>query len=293
MIAEGGRAMAQSVEIFEMGPRDGLQNEKRAIPVAEKIALVDCLSRAGFRRIEVASFVSPKWVPQMAGSSEVLAGIKRAPGVSYAALTPNMRGYQDAVAAKADEIAVFAAASEGFSKANINATIAESIERFVPILEAAKEIELPVRGYVSCVTDCPYDGATPPEKVAEVAERLFDLGCYEVSLGDTIGQGRPETIGKMLSAVTKRVPVSHLAGHYHDTAGRALDNIEASLEMGLRVFDAAVGGLGGCPYAPGAAGNVATEAVQERLVSLGYETGLDRDVLVAAAEMAQAMRSDR
>ncbi|WP_039966731.1 hydroxymethylglutaryl-CoA lyase [Roseobacter sp. MED193] len=285
--------MAQSVEIFEMGPRDGLQNEKRAIPVEEKIALVDCLSRAGFRRIEVASFVSPKWVPQMAGSSEVLAGITRAPGVSYAALTPNMRGYQDAVAAKADEIAVFAAASEGFSKANINATIAESIERFVPILEAAKEIELPVRGYVSCVTDCPYDGATPPEKVAEVAERLFDLGCYEVSLGDTIGQGRPETIGKMLSAVTKRVPVSHLAGHYHDTAGRALDNIEASLEMGLRVFDAAVGGLGGCPYAPGAAGNVATEAVQERLTALGYETGLDRDVLVAAAEMAQAMRSDR
>ncbi|EAQ46136.1 hydroxymethylglutaryl-CoA lyase [Roseobacter sp. MED193] len=293
MIAGGGRAMAQSVEIFEMGPRDGLQNEKRAIPVEEKIALVDCLSRAGFRRIEVASFVSPKWVPQMAGSSEVLAGITRAPGVSYAALTPNMRGYQDAVAAKADEIAVFAAASEGFSKANINATIAESIERFVPILEAAKEIELPVRGYVSCVTDCPYDGATPPEKVAEVAERLFDLGCYEVSLGDTIGQGRPETIGKMLSAVTKRVPVSHLAGHYHDTAGRALDNIEASLEMGLRVFDAAVGGLGGCPYAPGAAGNVATEAVQERLTALGYETGLDRDVLVAAAEMAQAMRSDR
>ncbi|OIQ43620.1 MAG: hydroxymethylglutaryl-CoA lyase [Roseobacter sp. MedPE-SWde] len=285
--------MAQSVEIFEMGPRDGLQNEKRAIPVEEKIALVDCLSRAGFRRIEVASFVSPKWVPQMAGSSEVLAGITRAPGVSYAALTPNMRGYQDAVAAKADEIAVFAAASEGFSKANINATIAESIERFVPILEAAKEIELPVRGYVSCVTDCPYDGATPPEKVAEVAERLFDLGCYEVSLGDTIGQGRPETIGKMLSAVTKRVPVSHLAGHYHDTAGRALDNIEASLEMGLRVFDTAVGGLGGCPYAPGAAGNVATEAVQERLTALGYETGLDRDVLVAAAEMAQAMRSDR
>lgn len=293
MIAGGGRAMAQSVEIFEMGPRDGLQNEKRAIPVEEKIALVDCLSRAGFRRIEVASFVSPKWVPQMAGSSEVLAGITRAPGVSYAALTPNMRGYQDAVAAKADEIAVFAAASEGFSKANINATISESIERFVPILEAAKEIELPVRGYVSCVTDCPYDGATPPEKVAEVAERLFDLGCYEVSLGDTIGQGRPETIGKMLSAVTKRVPVSHLAGHYHDTAGRALDNIEASLEMGLRVFDTAVGGLGGCPYAPGAAGNVATEAVQERLTALGYETGLDRDVLVAAAEMAQAMRSDR
>ncbi len=284
--------MSQSVEIFEMGPRDGLQNEKRAIPVLEKIALVDCLSKAGFRRIEVASFVSPKWVPQMAGSGEVLAGIQRVPGVSYAALTPNMRGYADAVAARADEIAVFASASEGFSRANINASIAESLERFKPILQAAAEIELPVRGYVSCVTDCPFDGPTVPEQVAQVAETLHQLGCYEVSLGDTIGQGRPETISKMLSAVTKRVPFTHLAGHYHDTAGRALDNIEASLDHGVRVFDAAVGGLGGCPYAPGAAGNVATEAVHDHLVGLGYETGLDRDVLVAAAELAQAMRSD-
>ncbi|KIC26336.1 MULTISPECIES: hydroxymethylglutaryl-CoA lyase [unclassified Leisingera] len=282
--------MGEFAEIFEVGPRDGLQNEKREIPVAEKVALTDCLSRAGFKRIEVASFVSPKWVPQMAGSAEVLAGINRAPGVRYAALTPNMRGYEDAVAAKADEIAVFASASEGFSKANINATIEESITRFLPILEAAKEIGLPVRGYVSCVTDCPYDGATPPQKVAEVAERLFSLGCYEISLGDTIGQGTPEAITAMLKAVTARVPAAQLAGHYHDTAGRALDNIEASLAQGVRVFDAAVGGLGGCPYAPGAAGNVATEAVHKRLTELGYNTGLNADVLEEAAALARAMR---
>ncbi len=282
--------MPKTVEIFEMGPRDGLQNETRAIPVSEKIALVDCLSLAGFRRIEVASFVSPKWVPQMAGSAEVLAGITRASGVSYAALTPNMRGYSDAVAAKADEIAVFASASEGFSKANINASIAESIERFKPILQAAAAINLPVRGYVSCVTDCPFDGPVDPDQVALVAETLHLMGCYEVSLGDTIGQGTPETISKMLSSVTKRVPVAQLAGHYHDTAGRALVNIEASLQQGLRVFDAAVGGLGGCPYAPGAAGNVATEAVQDHLSGLGYETGLDCAVLGRAAEMARAMR---
>ena len=288
---EGAGGMTQTVEIFEMGPRDGLQNEKREIPVAEKIALVDCLSEAGFRRIEVASFVSPKWVPQMAGSAEVLAGIRRAPGVSYAALTPNMRGYEDAVAAKADEIAVFASASEGFSKANINASIAESIERFKPIMEAAAAIGLPVRGYVSCVTDCPFDGATDPDQVALVAETLHLMGCYEVSLGDTIGQGTPDSISKMLTAATKRVPATQLAGHYHDTAGRALANIEASLDHGVRVFDAAVGGLGGCPYAPGAAGNVATEAVQDHLTALGYETGLDRAVLGRAAEMARAMRS--
>ncbi|QAX30167.1 hydroxymethylglutaryl-CoA lyase [Leisingera sp. NJS204] len=282
--------MAERVEIFEVGPRDGLQNEKREIPVAEKVALTNCLSRAGFSRIEVASFVSPKWVPQMAGSAQVLAGITRAPGVRYAALTPNMRGYEDAVAAKADEIAVFASASEGFSKANINATIEESITRFLPVLEAAKENGLPVRGYVSCVTDCPFDGATPPEKVAEVAERLYALGCYEISLGDTIGQGTPEAITAMLSAVTARVPAARLAGHYHDTAGRALDNIEVSLDQGVRVFDAAVGGLGGCPYAPGAAGNVATEAVHKRLTELGYDTGLDGNVLEKAAALARSMR---
>ena len=283
--------MAERVEIFEVGPRDGLQNEKREIPVSEKIALVDCLSRAGFSRIEVASFVSPKWVPQMAGSAEVLAGITRAPGVRYAALTPNMRGYEDALAAGADEIAVFASASEGFSQANINATIAESIERFVPILEAARHIDLPVRGYVSCVTDCPYDGPTPPAKVAEVADLLFSHGCYEISLGDTIGQGTPDSIARMLLAVREYVPATRLAGHFHDTNGRAIDNIDASLALGIRVFDAAVGGLGGCPYAPGAAGNVATEAVAAHLERLGYDTGLDAAVLNEAAEMARAMRA--
>ncbi len=282
--------MGERVEIFEVGPRDGLQNETRDIPVAEKIALVDCLSDAGFNRIEVASFVSPKWVPQMSGSAEVLAGITRARGVRYAALTPNVRGYEDALAAKADEIAVFASASEGFSKANINATIAESIERFTPILDSARHIDLPVRGYVSCVTDCPYDGPTRPEKVAEVADLLFSHGCYEVSLGDTIGRGTPDKIARMLMAVRERVPVTRLAGHFHDTNGRALDNIDASLSLGVRVFDAAVGGLGGCPYAPGAAGNVATEAVAAHLERLGYATGLDAKVLDQAARMARAMR---
>lgn len=282
--------MTQSVEIFEVGPRDGLQNEERPIAVADKIALVDCLSQAGFRRIECASFVSPKWVPQMAGSGEVLAGITRKPGVRYAALTPNMRGFEDAVAANADEIAVFGSASEGFSRANINATIAESFERFAPVVSAAQEIGLPVRGYVSCVSDCPYDGPTPPARVAAVAAQLYAMGCYEISLGDTIGQGTPERISAMLSAVLDHVPPEALAGHYHDTAGRALANIEASLDLGVRVFDAAVGGLGGCPYAPGAAGNVATEAVAAHLQALGYETGLDRAVIDTAADMARAMR---
>ncbi len=285
--------MAERVELFEVGPRDGLQNEKRQIATADKIALVDCLSGAGFRRIEVASFVSPKWVPQMADSADVLAGITRAPGVRYAALTPNLRGFEGALAARADEVAVFGSASEGFSKANINATIEESLARFAPVMEAAAQAGVPVRGYVSCVTDCPYDGAVDPADVARVAERLFQMGCYEVSLGDTIGQATPDSIDAMLRAVCQVVPADKLAGHYHDTSGRALDNIEASLARGVRVFDAAVGGLGGCPYAPGAAGNVATEAVHDRLTALGYETGLDRAVLNRAADMARAMRRDR
>jgi hydroxymethylglutaryl-CoA lyase len=283
--------MAERVEIFEVGPRDGLQNEARRIPAAEKIALVDCLSRAGFARIEVASFVSPKWVPQMADGAEVLAGIARAPGVRYAALTPNMQGFERAVAARADEIAIFASASEGFSKANLNATIAESLDRFAPVARAAASEGLPMRGYVSCVTDCPFDGPTPPESVARVAAALFDLGCYEVSLGDTIGKGTPGTVAAMLRAVLGVAGPERLAGHFHDTGGRALDNVEVSLDHGLRVFDAAVGGLGGCPFAPGAAGNVATEAVHARLTALGYDTGLDAAVLAEAAAMARAMRS--
>lgn len=283
--------MTDRIEIFEVGPRDGLQNEARQIPNADKIALVDRLSQAGFRRIEVASFVSPKWVPQMADSADVLAGIRRASGVSYAALTPNMRGFEGAVAAKADEIAIFGSASEGFSKANINATIAESLQRFEPVVAAAKRAGLPVRGYVSCVTDCPYDGKTAPEQAAKVAKALFEMGCYEVSLGDTIGQATPESISDMLNAVLSEIPATQLAGHYHDTSGRALDNIEASIDLGVRVFDAAVGGLGGCPYAPGAAGNVATEHVIERVHSLGFETGLDQTIVLDAAAMAQQMRS--
>jgi hydroxymethylglutaryl-CoA lyase len=282
--------MSEHVEIFEVGPRDGLQNEARDIPAAEKVALVDVLSLAGFKRIECASFVSPKLVPQMADSAAVLAGIKRAKGVRYAALTPNMRGFEDAKAAGADEIAVFGSASEGFSKANVNATIEESLERFAPVIEAARMSDLPVRGYVSCVVGCPYDGDVDPAQVALVADRLFAMGCYEVSLGDTIGVGTPDSIARMLMAVRDVVPVGRLAGHYHNTNGRAMDNIDASLALGVRVFDAAVGGLGGCPFAPGAEGNVATEDVAAHLARLGYETGLDADVIAKAAGMAQAMR---
>ena len=282
--------MAGHIEIFEVGPRDGLQNEARLIPTSEKIALVDCLSGAGFARLEVASFVSPKWVPQMADSADVLAGITRAPGVSYAALTPNMRGLEGALAARADEVAIFGSASEGFSKANINASIAESLERFAPVAAAAIALGVRVRGYVSCVVECPYDGPTDPQAVARVARALLDMGCYEISLGDTIGRATPAGITAMLDAVTKVVPVERIAGHYHDTGGMAVANIEASIARGVRVFDAAVGGLGGCPYAPGAAGNVATEAVHDRLTALGYDTGLDRDVLMRAAQMARAMR---
>ncbi len=279
------------VEIFEVGPRDGLQNEPSEISVAQKVALVDCLSRAGFSRIEMASFVSPKWVPQMAGSGDVLAQITRAPGVRYAALTPNMQGFQAALAAKADEVAVFASASEGFSKANVNASIDESLERFAPILEEARHIDLPVRGYVSCVIECPYDGAVAPDQVARIADKLFAMGCYEISLGDTIGAGTPDSIARMLLAVRNAVPVGRLAGHYHDTGGRAIANIDASLSLGVRVFDAAVGGLGGCPYAPGASGNVATETVARHLADLGYETGLDLDQINQAAQLARSLRS--
>ncbi|HIC65673.1 MAG: hydroxymethylglutaryl-CoA lyase [Paracoccus sp. (in: a-proteobacteria)] len=284
--------MPDHAEIFEMGPRDGLQNEKRLIPAARKIALVDLLSLAGFRRIEVTSFVSPKWVPQLGDAAQVMAGIARRPGVRYAALTPNMKGYEAAREAGASEVAIFASASEGFSRANLNAGIAESLDRFAPVARAARDDGIPVRGYVSVVTDCPFDGPTPPGNAARVAAALREMGCYEISLGDTIGQGRPETIDAMLSAVLDEVPANRLAGHYHDTAGRALMNIDASLARGLRVFDAAVGGLGGCPYAPGAKGNVATEKVARHLEALGHATGLDMAVIDRAAAMARDMRKE-
>jgi hydroxymethylglutaryl-CoA lyase len=283
--------VAERVAVFETAPRDGLQNETAVIGTADKIRLVDALSGCGFSKIEVTSFVSPRWVPQMADAAEVMAGIARRPGISYAALTPNLRGLEAALAAKADEVGVFGSASEGFSRSNINCSIAESLERFAPVLAAARSAGLPVRGYVSCVTDCPYDGVTPPARVAEMAAALIAMGCYEVSLGDTIGAGTPETVSAMLDAVLETVPASRLAGHFHDTRGRALDNIAISLSRGLRVFDSSAGGLGGCPYAAGAKGNVATEAVVAMLHERGYATGIDVDRLLAAAAFARSLRS--
>ncbi|MGI9401769.1 MAG: hydroxymethylglutaryl-CoA lyase [Rhizobiaceae bacterium] len=283
--------MAEHVTIFEMSPRDGLQNEKIQIATSDKIKLVDKLSGCGISKIEVTSFVSPKWVPQMADAVDVMAGIKRIAGVRYTALTPNMRGFDAALAAGADEVAVFTSASEGFSQKNINCSIAESLERFQPVLEAAKSARLPVRGYVSCVTDCPYDGPTPPGQVVNLSASLIEMGCYEVSLGDTIGAGTPETVDAMLKEVLEQVSADRLAGHFHDTRGRALENIEVSLGAGLRVFDASVAGLGGCPYAPGAKGNVATESVVKMLHDQGYETGIDLAGLGNAAEFANTLRA--
>lgn len=284
--------MAETVAIFEMAARDGLQNEKVFVPTAEKVRLVDMLSDCGFERIEATSFVSPKWVPQLADAADVMAAIARRPGVHYTVLTPNLKGYEAARAARADEVAVFASASEGFSRANINCSVAESLERFAPVLQAAEADGLPVRGYVSCVTDCPYDGPVAPAAVAKVAAALAAMGCYAVSLGDTIGHGTPETVAAMLDAVLEQVPAGRLAGHFHDTTGRALANIEVSLARGLRVFDAAVGGLGGCPYAPGAKGNVDTLAVDALLRRLGYDTGVDRARLEEAAAFARSLRAN-
>jgi hydroxymethylglutaryl-CoA lyase len=283
--------MTEHVTIFEMGPRDGLQNEKKQIATTDKVALVDQLSDCGFSNIEVTSFVSPKWVPQMGDAREVMAAIQRKGCISYAALTPNLKGFEAALEAKADEVAIFAAASQGFSQKNINCSIEESIERFKPVMQAANENGVPVRGYVSCVTDCPYDGAIPAENVARVADQLMALGCYEISLGDTIGAAEPDTIETMLNAVLTYIPAKKLAGHYHDTRGQALANIKVSLDAGLRVFDASIGGLGGCPYAPGAKGNVATEEVVEMLHGLGFETGVDLKKIQKIAEFAKTLRS--
>ncbi|MER9420658.1 hydroxymethylglutaryl-CoA lyase [Mesorhizobium sp. M0306] len=285
--------MGEFVGIFEMGPRDGLQNEKRLVPTADKMRLVDMLSDCGLQRIEATSFVSPKWVPQMADATKVMAGIRRARGIVYAVLVPNLKGYEAAKAAKADEVAVFASASETFSRRNINCSIAESLERFRPVLASAAADGIPVRGYVSCVTDCPYEGRTQPENVARVAAELSTMGCYEICLGETMGHGTPVTIGAMLDAVLKEVPPENLAGHYHDTRGRALDNILVSLERNLRTFDGAVGGLGGCPFAPGAKGNVDTLAVAAMLAGRGYETGLDIERLDEAARFARGLREER
>ncbi|MEX0969683.1 MAG: hydroxymethylglutaryl-CoA lyase [Paracoccaceae bacterium] len=284
--------VAEQVRIVEMSPRDGLQNESRLVPTAEKIALIDRLSSCGFDAIEATSFVSPKWVPQMGDAAAVMAGISRAPGVTYWVLAPNMHGYEAARAAGADGVAIFGSASESFSQKNINCSIAESLARFAPVAEAALADGLALRGYVSCVTDCPYEGAIAPRAVAEVATALAAMGCKEISLGDTIGHAHPETTAQMLNAVLASLPASQLAGHFHDTAGRALENIGVALDKGLRVFDAAVGGLGGCPYAPGAAGNVDTLKVDAMLKMLGFDTGLDSEKLRAAARFAKGLRTE-
>ena len=283
--------LSNNVTIVEMAPRDGLQNEKQPIDTASKIELVNLLSDCGLGRIEVTSFVSPKWVPQLADAAAVMAGIERRPGVRYAALTPNMQGFEAALAAGAGEVAIFASASETFSMRNINCSIAESIERFRPVAAASRDHGVPLRGYVSCVVECPYEGPVLPEKVADVAWQLRALGCYEISLGDTIGKGTPEAVDQMLAAVLGELPVAALAGHFHDTSGRALDNIAVALERGLRVFDASAGGLGGCPFAPGAKGNVDTVAVHDYLTERGYATGLDGEKLARAAAFARSLRS--
>ncbi|THF64023.1 hydroxymethylglutaryl-CoA lyase [Pseudothauera nasutitermitis] len=283
--------LPQKVRIVEVGPRDGLQNEKQLVPADTKVELIRRLAAAGLPAIEATAFVSPRWVPQMADHAEVLARVLggAAPaGPDYPVLTPNLQGFEAALAAGAREVAVFGAASESFSRKNINCSIAESLERFRPVTEAARAAGVRVRGYVSCVAGCPYEGPVTPGKVAEVAETLLGMGCYEISLGDTIGTGNPASISRMLETVARRVPVERLAGHYHDTYGMAAANVYASLQMGVAVFDASVGGLGGCPYAAGASGNVATEELVWLFAGMGIETGVDLDVLVDVAAWISA-----
>ncbi|MBS3805013.1 MAG: hydroxymethylglutaryl-CoA lyase [Oleiphilaceae bacterium] len=271
----------RTLRLVEMSPRDGLQNTPGpVIATGIKTELIDRLAASGLRHIEAASFVSPRWVPQMGDAAEVMAGINRRPGVRYSVLTPNLRGFENALAAGVDEVAVFAAASETFSQKNINCSIAESLERFRPVMTAARAAGIPVRGYVSTVLGCPYEGDIAPEQVAAVARDLTGLGCYEISLGDTIGVGTPAKAKRMLAAVTREVPVERLAAHFHDTYGQALANLYAVLEDGVAVIDSSVAGLGGCPYAKGASGNVATEDVLYMLNGLGIATGVDLNKLV-------------
>lgn len=271
------------VKIVEVGPRDGLQNEAQAVSTEVKLALIERLGLAGLQAIEATAFVSPKWVPQMADAKAVMAGLKPHAGVAYPVLTPNLQGFEAAYGAGAREVAVFAAASESFSQKNINCSIEASIDRFVPVLRAAQSHGVKVRGYVSCALGCPYEGEITPNQVAEVAQRLLDLGCYEISLGDTIGVGTPLATMALIEAVAKRVPLSQLAGHFHNTYGMAIANIFAALQTGVTVFDASVAGLGGCPYAKGASGNVATEDVVYLLNGLGIETGVDLTKLIDTA----------
>jgi hydroxymethylglutaryl-CoA lyase len=274
--------MSDQVRIVEVGPRDGLQNEKTSLGVADRIAFIEALLGAGLRTVEVGAFVSPKAIPQMVGSDEVLKGVNHHPDAEFHVLVPNEKGYEAARAAGARVIAVFGSASEGFSRANINCSVAESIERFKPVIARARSDGIKVRGYISCVLGCPYDGEVKPQAVVGVAKILWELGCYEVSLGDTIGVGTPRNARELLRVVAGSVPVAHLAMHFHDTYGQALANLYAGMEEGVRVIDSAAGGLGGCPYAPGATGNVATEDVVYMLQGMGIATGVDMPKLVAA-----------
>ncbi|MET4115065.1 hydroxymethylglutaryl-CoA lyase [Bradyrhizobium sp. JR4.1] len=282
--------MSDPVRIIEMGPRDGLQNEKTAVSVEARIAFIEALVAAGLNTVEVGAFVSPKAIPQMASSDAVLRGVSHLTGAEFHVLVPNEKGYDAACAAGAKIVSVFAAASEGFSRANINCTVAESIERFKPVLARAKADGVKVRGYISCVLGCPFDGEIKPKAVADLATSLWELGCYEISLGDTIGVGTPDKAKEMLRAVSANIPPANLAMHFHDTYGQALANLYAGLEEGVRVIDAAAGGLGGCPYAPGATGNVATEDVVYMLEGMGIRTGVDMEKLLAVTnEMSRVL----
>lgn len=276
--------MNDSVSIVEVGPRDGLQNEATCLSTASKIEFIEALANAGCQRIEVGSFVSPKWVPQMANSDAVLTQLQRKSGVTYSALTPNMQGVEQAIACGADEIAIFGAASEAFTQKNINCTIAQSIERFTPVIAYAQAYSIPVRGYVSTVMGCPYSGDVPVQQVVNIAAQLYQLGCYEISLGDTIGVGSPTKTNALIKAVSSVVPINKLAVHFHNTYGQALANVLTAINAGVRIVDTSAAGLGGCPYAKGASGNLATEDLVYMLNGMGMPTGIDLDGLIAASK---------
>ena len=281
--------MDKKISIFEVGPRDGLQNIKNEIPINKKIELIDILSTTGIKKIECGSFVSAKWVPQMKGTDQIFQEILRKEGVKYTALTPNVKGFENAVNAKVDEIAVFAAASETFSQRNVNCSIAESLERFENIFKKAKQKKIPVRGYVSCIVECPYEGIVKPEKVLEVTSRLLEMGCYEVSLGDTIGKGTPKTVEALLRVICENLHAQQLAGHFHDTSDTAIKNVEIALKYGIKTFDTAIGGLGGCPYAPGAKGNLSTVQLINAIGINSFIGALDLEKLLYAEKYLTSM----
>ena len=281
--------MDKKISIFEVGPRDGLQNIKNEIPINRKIEIIDILSTTGIKKIECGSFVSAKWVPQMRGTDQIFQEIFRKDGVKYTALTPNLKGFENAMSVKVDEIAVFAAASETFSQKNVNCSIAESLERFEDIFKKARQKKIPVRGYVSCIVECPYEGKVKPEKVLEVTSRLLDMGCYEVSLGDTIGKGTPKTVETLLKVICENLHAQQLAGHFHDTSDTAIKNVEIALKYGITTFDTAIGGLGGCPYAPGAKGNLSTVQLINAIGINSFIGALDLEKLLYAEKYLKSM----